>query len=82
MPSQAVKIVDGGKLIIPAQFRRKLGIETGDTVVVELDEDGLRVRSLAASVKLAQDIVRDFAPADVSLSDALIAERRAEAERA
>ena len=81
MPSQAVKIVDGGKLIIPAQFRRKLGIETGDTVVVELDEDGLRVRSLAASVKLAQDIVRDFAPADVNLSDASIAERRVEAER-
>lgn len=81
MTSQAVKIVDGGKLIIPAQFRRKLGINIGDTVVVELADDGLHVRSLSASVRLAQSIVREFVPEDVSLADELIAERRAEAGR-
>ena len=46
MASQAVKIIDGGKLIIPASFRRKLEIDTGDTVLIELGEDGLHVRSL------------------------------------
>ena len=81
MVSQSVKIVDGGKLIIPAQFRRKLGINTGDTVVVELAEDGLHVRSLSAAVRLAQGIVREFAPEDVSLADELLAERRVEAGR-
>lgn len=80
MPSQAVKIIDGGKLIIPAQFRRKLGIDIGDTVVVELGEDGLHVRSLSQSVRLAQEIVREFVPDGVSLADELIAERRADAE--
>ncbi len=80
MTSQAVKIVDGGKLIIPAQFRRKLGINTGDTVVVELASDGLHVRSLSASVRLAQDIVREFVPDGVNLADELISERRAEAD--
>ncbi len=80
MTSQAVKIVDGGKLIIPAQFRRKLGINTGDTVVVELASDGLNVRSLSASVRLAQGIVREFAPDGVSLAAELILERRAEAD--
>ena len=81
MVSQAVKIVDGGKLIIPAQFRRKLGINTGDTVMIELADDGLRVRSLSASVKLAQSIVREFVPEELSLADELIAERRVEAGR-
>ncbi|GJE61328.1 AbrB/MazE/SpoVT family DNA-binding domain-containing protein [Methylobacterium trifolii] len=81
MASQAVKIIDGGKLIIPAAFRRKLGIDTGDTVVVELNEDGLHVRSLSSAVRLAQEIVREFVPADVDLADELIAERRVEAER-
>ena len=81
MASQAVKIIDGGKLIIPASFRRKLGIDTGDTVVVELGEDGLHVRSLSSAVRLAQEIIREFAPDDVSLADELIAERRVEAER-
>jgi AbrB family looped-hinge helix DNA binding protein len=80
MASQAVKIIDGGKLIIPAAFRRKLGIDTGDTVVIELGEDGLHVRSLSSAVRRAQDIVREFVPDDVSLADELIAERRIEAE--
>ena len=81
MASQAVKIIDGGKLIIPAAFRRKLGIDTGDTVVVELGEDGLHVRSLLSAVRLAQEIVREFVPDDVDLAGELIAERRIEAER-
>ena len=81
MASQAVKIIDGGKLIIPAAFRRKLGIDTGDTVVLELGEDGLHVRSLASAVRLSQGIVREFVPNDVDLADELVAERRIEAER-
>ena len=80
MASQAVKIIDGGKLIIPAAFRRKLGIDTGDTVVLELGDDGLLVRSLSSAVRRAQGIVREFVPDDVSLADDLIAERRVEAE--
>jgi len=62
MSSQAVKIIDGGKLIIPAAFRRQLGIGIGDTVVVELTEDGLHVRSLLSAVRQAQSIVRGFLP--------------------
>jgi AbrB family looped-hinge helix DNA binding protein len=80
MASQAVKIIDGGKLIIPAAFRRKLGIDTGDTVVLEMEEDGLHVRSLSSAVRRAQEIVREFVPEEVSLADELIAERRVEAE--
>ena len=80
MTSQAVKIIDGGKLIIPASFRRKLGIDTGDTVVIELGEDGLHVRSLSSAVRRAQEIVSEFVPDGVSLADELIAERRVEAE--
>jgi len=81
MKSQAVKIIDGGKLIIPAAFRRSLGFDTGDTVVIELDEDGLHVRSLLSAVRRAQQIVREFVPDEVDLADELIAERRIEAER-
>jgi AbrB family looped-hinge helix DNA binding protein len=40
MPAQAVKIIEGGKLVIPAAMRRAMGIARGDTVVVELLPDG------------------------------------------
>lgn len=79
--AQSVKIIEGGKLVIPAAMRRAMGVERGDTVVVELLPDGeLRVRSLAAAVKRAQTLVRGFVRGEGSLVDELIAERRAEAE--
>jgi AbrB family looped-hinge helix DNA binding protein len=46
MEAQRVKIVDGGKLVIPAAMRRELGITTGDTVLVDVDDGELRVRSV------------------------------------
>ena len=76
-----MKIVEGGKLVIPAAFRRRLGLSAGDTVMVELSDDGLHVRSLKAAVRMAQDIVREFSPEGVSLADDLIADRRTEADR-
>jgi AbrB family looped-hinge helix DNA binding protein len=80
--AQSVKIIEGGKLVIPAAMRRAMGVERGDTVVVELLPDGeLRVRSLAAAVKRAQTLVRGFVRGEGSPVDELIAERRAEAER-
>ena len=43
MEAQRVKIVDGGKLVIPAAMRRELGITTGDTVLVDVDDGELRM---------------------------------------
>jgi AbrB family looped-hinge helix DNA binding protein len=81
MRAQSVKIINGGKLVIPAQFRREMGIGAGDTVVVELARGELRIRSLSAAIKKAQAIVKKFVPDDVRLADELIAERRAAAKR-
>ena len=77
--SQAVKIVDGGKLVIPAHFRRELGIGVGDTVVVELDGGELHVRSLSAAIRRAQGIIREFVPEGTDLTEQFIADRRVEA---
>lgn len=76
-----VKVVDGGKIVIPAALRRKHGFGVGDTLVVEDRPDGVTVRSLDEVVAAAQAIVAKFVPANVSLVDELIAERRSEAER-
>jgi AbrB family looped-hinge helix DNA binding protein len=81
MPAQSVKIIDGGKLVIPARFRREMGISTGDTVVVEMSKGELHVRSLSSAIKKAQAIVREVVPDGVNLADELISERRKEADR-
>lgn len=58
MQSRAVKIVEGGKLIIPASFRREMKIAVGDTVVVELVDGELRVRSRGGDIRRLQERVR------------------------
>ncbi|KMO22830.1 AbrB/MazE/SpoVT family DNA-binding domain-containing protein [Methylobacterium indicum] len=81
MESRATKIVDGGKLVIPASFRREMGLQVGDTVVMEMVGGELRVRSRDAAIADAQKLVRGLVPDGISLSDELIADRRAEAAK-
>ena len=81
MEAQRVKIVDGGKLVIPAAMRRELGITTGDTVLVDVDDGELRVRSVPKALERARAILRKYVPEGVGLADELIAERRREVER-
>ena len=80
---QAVKgkVVEGGRIILPAAFRRSLGLEKGDTVLIELHGDELRVRPARASLRRLQAKLRALGPADSMASDALVAERRAEVAR-
>ena len=81
MSSRAVKIVDGGNLVIPASFRRELGIAVGDTVIVEVADGELRVRSRNAALANARRLMRQLVPDGVSLVDELLAARHAEAAR-
>lgn len=78
MASRNVKIYGGGKLAIPAAYRRELGIAEGDTVTVELVDGELRVRPAALALRRAQEKVRRFNRDGRSLVDELIADRRRE----
>jgi AbrB family looped-hinge helix DNA binding protein len=80
MEAQRVKIVEGGKLVIPAVMRRELGIGAGDTVMVDIDNGELRVRSLSKALERARAILRRHIPEGTNLADELITDRRAEAE--
>ena len=75
-----VKVGPQGRLVVPAPLRRRLGIETGDVLVASAQEDRLvleRRDAILARVRRRLAVV----PADVSMVDELIAERRKEAER-
>lgn len=66
----------GGRLVIPAEIRRALGLKTGDRVILSLREDGLRVLTVEQAVRQAQAWVRRYVPAERSLVEELLAERR------
>lgn len=73
------KVTQGGRIVIPAEMRRRLGIEVGEDVSIALDGESLRIVTQKESIKRAQELVRKMIPEDVSLVDELIADRRREA---
>jgi bifunctional DNA-binding transcriptional regulator/antitoxin component of YhaV-PrlF toxin-antitoxin module len=75
------RIQDGGRLVVPVELRRELGLQTGSDVVLDVVNGALRVRTMEQVVKDAQAMMRRYVPEGVSLVDELIADRRAEAAR-
>jgi len=70
------KVVEGGRLIVPAAFRKDMGLAKGDTVIMELHGDELRVRPAKSALKRLREKLRASANMDLSVVDELIAERR------
>ncbi|MBO0722151.1 MAG: AbrB/MazE/SpoVT family DNA-binding domain-containing protein [Blastocatellia bacterium] len=75
------RIAGGGRLVIPAEYRRALRLKAGDEVIIRLEDGELRILTRAEAVKRAQVIVQRHVKKGRSLVDELIAERRAEAKR-
>jgi AbrB family looped-hinge helix DNA binding protein len=80
MDAQRSKVIDGGKVVIPAHMRRALGLSTGDVVTIEIDDGDIRIRTLPNALARARAIVRRHVPEGQSLVDELSADRRAEAK--
>ncbi|MEN8664087.1 MAG: AbrB/MazE/SpoVT family DNA-binding domain-containing protein [Polycyclovorans sp.] len=77
----AVKVSEGGRVVIPAEVRRALEVREGDSLVLELKDGEVRLYSRREQLRRAQALFRQYIPEGVSLVDELIAERRAEAAR-
>lgn len=75
------KMGEGRRVAIPAELCQEYGLEPGSPVVLEPSESGIVVRPLDAVIREVQAFFADAAPPEVSLSDELIRDRRAEAKR-
>lgn len=79
MNATKVRMGNNGRLVIPAEYRKKLRLEPGADLLLRVEGDELRLMTTAAAIKQAQSLVRSYVPEGVSLVDELIAERRDEA---
>lgn len=68
-----------GRIVIPAQYRKALGIKPGDEVILALEDTGVRLYTRRQAIKDAQALVRQYVPSGRNLSRDLIEERRLEA---
>jgi AbrB family looped-hinge helix DNA binding protein len=76
-----LKITENGRVVIPAAFRKALGINPGDEIILRLDDDELRITTMKRRIERAQRHVRQYVKPGVSLVDELISERREAAKR-
>ena len=77
MKSEArMRVNENGRVVIPAPFRKRLGINIGDEVVLRIENDELRITTLKRTLERAQRLVRKHVKPGTSLVDELIRERR------
>jgi AbrB family looped-hinge helix DNA binding protein len=73
-----MKMSEGGRVVIPAEIRRELSLNDGDTVLWEFKDGVAQLTTRLSQLRQAQAMVRRCVPEGVSLVDELIADRRAE----
>jgi len=71
-----LRVNENGRVVIPASFRKALGISVGDEVLLRIEDDELRITTLKRRLERAQRLVRQHIKPGASLVDELIAERR------
>lgn len=77
-----VVVGDRGRVVLPADVRSELGIEAGTRMLLSTERDGsLRLRPYRVVADQNRGLLADLAPAEVSMVDELLAERRNEAAR-
>jgi AbrB family looped-hinge helix DNA binding protein len=71
-----VQVGEKGRIVIPVDMREALGIKPGDTVDISVKDYEVRISTMQSRLRRAQESVRSYVPAGVSLADELSAERR------
>ena len=75
------KMTEGGRIVIPAEIRKRLGLQIGETVSLEIDkDDSLRISTRNQALRRAQQLFRKHVPEGVSVVDEFIVDRRKEAD--
>lgn len=81
MTPMRVKVSETGRLSLPVEVRRALGIERGGTLLLETVEGEIRLTTLKERVRRVQALARELLQGQDVSSEEIIEERRREAAR-
>lgn len=81
MLQEQAKVGKNGRVLIPAEMRRALGLEGEDTVLLQVEAGELRLLTMKRRLEKAQDEIAMHFPRGTRMSEKLLAERREEARR-
>lgn len=81
VPSLRLKVDSAGRVVIPAEMRSAMLLDADGRVTATVVDGELRIITPMAAVRLLQRRAASLVPPGTLVSDELIAERRAEAEK-
>jgi len=67
-----------GRLVIPVQYRKALGLTEGEGVMISLKDGHIEILPIEQSIKNAQEKVAKYMHSDNDLVEMLFDERRAD----
>jgi AbrB family looped-hinge helix DNA binding protein len=73
-----VKVTENGRMVLPAAVRKQLGLEKGGTVIVELGDEEVTLRSVEQVIDKAKAIFAKYADLPGTSVDDFLANRRAD----
>ena len=77
--SRRVRVDAAGRIVVPAGFRKSLGIDAGQELLISLDDGVVKLQTIDAALERVRAIARRRRRSDASVVDEFIAERRSEA---
>jgi AbrB family looped-hinge helix DNA binding protein len=78
MHSTPVKIGEGGRIVIPSEFRKALGIDIGDELILHIENGKIILMSRMQAIDYVQEQMSKYSTGGRVLSEELIKERREE----
>lgn len=83
MATYTTRMEKSGRILVPVEVRRQLGLSEGATVIVKVHETSgaLEIKSRLQVLDEVRKRLREYIPAGSDLAGELIREREAEAER-
>jgi AbrB family looped-hinge helix DNA binding protein len=75
-PETRTRVNENGRVVIPASFRKALGIKIGDEVVLRIEDDELRISTMRRRIERVQRLIRERTKPGKSVVDEFIRERR------
>lgn len=67
MTAYAIRVTEGGRIVIPAALRHRLGVGVGDEVMLIVEDDEILMMNREDSVSRARRLVGQFISADRGL---------------
>lgn len=70
-----MRVGQNGRMVIPAAFRKAMGIQVGDEILLRIEDGELRITTQQRRIRQAQRRARRYLKPGASLVEELLSER-------